>query len=62
MGLIRRLQGTGEQQAKDQLIMEAYNWGSGGSLVVKVRNTRAMTLILAGVTSTLVGYNRHHLP
>jgi hypothetical protein len=45
MGLIGCLQG--EQQAKDRLITEAYNRGAGGSHVVKVGNTGAMTLNLA---------------
>jgi len=55
MGLIGSLQGTGGQQAKDQVIMEAYNWQTSGSLVVNVRNTGSTTVNLAGADWYLGG-------
>jgi FlaG/FlaF family flagellin (archaellin) len=38
IGLLGSLQSTGGQQAKQQLIMEAYNWITPTSLVLTVRN------------------------
>jgi flagellin-like protein len=43
MGLIGSLQGSGGQQVKDQIIMEAYQW-SGTTLNLNLRNTGATTL------------------
>ena len=48
IGLIGGLQGTGGQQTKDQLIMEAYNWNTASSLILNVRNTGSTTLNLLG--------------
>jgi flagellin-like protein len=55
MGLIGSLQGTGGQQTKDQLIMEAYNWQTSGSLIVNLRNTGGTTLNLAAADFYLGG-------
>jgi len=41
MGLIGSLQGSGGQQTKDQIIMEAYQWPAGGTLTLNLRNTGA---------------------
>jgi len=49
IGLIGSLQGSGGQQVKDQLIMEAYKW-SGTSLVLNLRNTGSTTINLATAT------------
>jgi FlaG/FlaF family flagellin (archaellin) len=38
IGLLGSLQSTGGQQAKQQLIMEAYNWITPTSLLLTVRN------------------------
>ena len=47
IGLIGSLQGSGGQQVKDQVIMEAYNWGSGTSLILQLRNTGSTTVNLS---------------
>jgi flagellin-like protein len=48
MGLIGSLQGTGGQQTKDQLTMEAYQWSTpAGPLVLDLRNTGGTTLNVA---------------
>ena len=47
IGLIGSLQGSGGQQVKDQVIMEAYNWATSGSLVLNLRNTGSTTVNLA---------------
>jgi flagellin-like protein len=39
IGLIGSLQGSGGQQVKDQVIMEAYNWQTAGTLTLNLRNT-----------------------
>jgi len=45
MGLIGSLQGSGGQQTKDQVIMEAYQWSSSaGTLSLNLRNTGATTI------------------
>ena len=49
MGLIGSLQGSGGQQVKDQVIMEAYQW-SGGTLNLNLRNTGATTLDMTKAT------------
>lgn len=46
IGLIGSLQGSGGQQVKDQVIMEAYSWGPTG-LVLNLRNTGSTTVNLA---------------
>ena len=47
MGLIGSLQGTGGQQTKDQVILEAYQWpSSGNSLTLNLRNTGSTTVNL----------------
>ena len=52
MGLIGSLQGSGGQQTKDQVIMEAYQWPVSGTtyptLTLNLRNTGASTVNLAG--------------
>jgi flagellin-like protein len=48
IGLIGSLQGSGGQQVKDQVIMEAYQWNSAtGSLVLQLRNTGPTTINLS---------------
>jgi len=55
MGLIGSLQGTGGQQTKDQLIMEAYQWPSAfGTLTLNLRNTGS-TNINIGAATVYVG-------
>lgn len=44
IGLIGSLQGSGGQQAKDQVIMEAYQWTAAGTLNLNLRNTGATSL------------------
>jgi len=47
MGLIGSLQGSGGQQVKDQVILEAYQFPAAGtSLVLNLRNTGATTLAM----------------
>jgi flagellin-like protein len=55
MGLMGSLQGSGGQQVKDQVIMEAYNWGTGTSLILQFRNTGASTVNLASADLYLAG-------
>ena len=55
MGLIGSLQGTGGQQTKDQLIMEAYQWTTSTSLVLNTRNTGSTSLNLAAADYYLGG-------
>ena len=38
IGLLGGLQTSGGQQVKQQVIMEAYNWGTANSLVLTLRN------------------------
>jgi flagellin-like protein len=48
MGLIGSLQGTGGQQTKDQVIMEAFQWTTiAGPVTVNVRNTGSTTVSLS---------------
>ena len=63
MGLIGSLQGSGGQQTKDQIIMEAYQWPAGSTLTLNLRNTGATTVDLTkadyyvgGVAMALPGY------
>ncbi len=59
IGLIGGLQGTGGQQTKDQLIMEAYQWGTtAGPLVLDVRNTGSTTLNLAAANWYIAGFQQ----
>jgi flagellin-like protein len=44
IGLIGSLQGSGGQQTKDQVIMEAYAWTTNSTLKLNLRNTGATTL------------------
>ena len=56
MGLISGLEGTGGQQTKDQLIMEAYNWGSiVGPVTVNMLNTGSSTINIGSATYYLGG-------
>jgi flagellin-like protein len=48
IGLLGSLQGSGGQQVKEQVIMEAYNWG-GTSLVLTVRNVGTANVVVADV-------------
>ena len=51
MGLIGSLQGSGGQQTKDQLIMEAYQWGGTySSLTLNLRNTGSSTVNIGAAT------------
>jgi len=48
IGLIGSLQGSGGQQVKDQVIMEAYQWSTvGGPFTLNLRNTGATTVNLS---------------
>ena len=47
IGLIGSLQGSGGQQVKDQVIMEAYNWQTAGTLILQLRNTGSSTVNLS---------------
>jgi flagellin-like protein len=49
IGLIGSLQGSGGQQTKDQVIMEAYSWPIGGTLTLNLRNTGSTSLDLTKV-------------
>jgi len=48
MGLLGGLMGTGGQQTKEQLILEAYNW-TGGSLQIVLRNVGSSGVTIAAV-------------
>jgi flagellin-like protein len=51
MGLIGSLQGSGGQQVKDQLVMEAYQWPSTfGTLTLDLRNTGSSTINIGAAT------------
>ena len=54
IGLIGSLQGSGGQQVKDQVIMEAYNW-QGANLVLQLRNTGSTNVNLATADFYLSG-------
>jgi flagellin-like protein len=50
MGLMGSLQGSGGQQVKDQVILEAYQWASTTPLILNLRNTGASTHDLTKAT------------
>jgi len=58
IGLMGSLSSSGGSQTKDQLIMAAYNWPSGGPLVLYLQNVGSSTLTVSpagGGTSTVAG-------
>ena len=53
IGLMGSLGSSGGQQTKDQVILEAYNWATAGTLVLSLKNVGSSTVNLApGTTST----------
>jgi flagellin-like protein len=56
MGLIGSLQGTGGQQTKDQVIMEAYQWPATATLTLNLRNTGSTTISLSAADIYLGGF------
>jgi flagellin-like protein len=55
MGLIGSLQGTGGQQTKDQVIMEAYQWPGTATLTLNLRNTGSTSINLQAADYYLGG-------
>jgi len=56
IGLIGSLQGTGGQQTRDQLIMEAYDWHiTSGPIKVNLRNTDGTTINIGAASHYLGG-------
>jgi flagellin-like protein len=55
MGLMGTLQGSGGQEVKDEVIMEAYDWHLPASLVLQLRNTGATTVNLNTADLYLAG-------
>jgi flagellin-like protein len=55
IGLIGSLQGTGGQQVKDEMIMEAYQWTTTTSLTLQLRNVGSSTLNLFTANLYLAG-------
>ena len=49
MGLIGTLTGSGGQQVKEQIILDAYNWQSGGTMTIYMRNVGASQVIVDSV-------------
>jgi len=49
MGLLGGLMGTGGQQTKEQLIMEAYDWTTSGTLKLVVRNVGSSSVTVASI-------------
>ena len=49
IGLLGSLQGGGGQQVKQQLILEAYNWGTLGTPVLTMRNVGTAPVTVADV-------------
>src|SRR5208283_4818668 len=47
IGLLGGLQTSGGQQVKQQVIMEAYNWGTATSLVMTLRNVGPSQVLFA---------------
>jgi len=48
-GLLGTLMGGGGAQVKEQLILEAYNWGTAGSLDLYLRNVGSSDVVVAAV-------------
>jgi len=48
IGLLGSLSSSGGQQTKQQLILEAYNWGSASNLVLNLRNTGSASVNVDG--------------
>lgn len=56
IGLMGSLQGSGGQQTKDQLIMEAYQWPSSGTtLTLNLRNTGSSSVNVLTATIYVAG-------
>jgi flagellin-like protein len=49
IGLLGSLQGGGGQQVKEQVIAEAYNWLTPGSLILQIRNVGTSGVTIASV-------------
>jgi flagellin-like protein len=49
IGLLGSLQGSGGQQMKEQVILEAYNWGNLASLVLNLRNVGTAGVTMASM-------------
>ena len=50
MGLIGTLTGTGGQQVKEQIIMDAYNWqGTGGTMTLYLRNVGSSQVVVDAI-------------
>ena len=54
IGLLGGLMGSGGSQTKEQLIMEAYNWGTAGTVTFTLRNVGSAA---STVTSVYLGGN-----
>jgi len=61
IGLIGSLQGSGGQQTKDQVIMEAYQWPPGTALTLNLRNTGATTLDMSKATLYVGGVSQTYV-
>jgi flagellin-like protein len=61
IGLIGSLQGSGGQQTKDQVIMEAYQWPTGAGLSLNLRNTGATTLDMTKATFYVGGVSQAYV-
>jgi flagellin-like protein len=61
IGLIGSLQGSGGQQTKDQVIMEAYQWPPGTALTLNLRNTGATTLDMSKATFYVGGVSQTYV-
>jgi len=49
MGLLGGLMGTGGAQTKEQLILEAFDWKTAGTLKVTFRNVGSASVIIAAI-------------
>jgi FlaG/FlaF family flagellin (archaellin) len=49
IGLLGSLQGSGGQQTKEQLILEAYNWSTITSLQLSVRNVGTAAVVVGDI-------------
>lgn len=47
IGLLGSLSSSGGQQTKQQLVLEAYNWGTANSLILNLRNVGSASVNLA---------------